>query len=90
MTNGITEKDAHLLRSIASQVAIAVKNALAYTEAQEQAKREAQITAINQKLQRAICIEDVLKIAVNELGRALGAKEAQAEIKLGTLTEKNQ
>jgi len=88
--NGITEQDAHLLHSIANQVAIAVKNAQAYTEAQEQAKREAQITAISQKLQRAATIDDVLKIAVNELGATLEAKHAQAEINIGALTEKDR
>jgi nitrate/nitrite-specific signal transduction histidine kinase len=86
--NGLTEQDAHLLHSIANQVAIAVKNAQAYTEAQEQAKREAQITAINRKLQRAATIEDVLKIAVKELGTTLDAKHAQAEIKVAALSEK--
>ncbi len=85
--NGITEQDANLLHSIANQVAIAVKNAQAYTEAQEQAKRETQITAINQKLQRATTIEDVLKTAVNELGTIIDAKQAQAEIKLDALNE---
>jgi putative methionine-R-sulfoxide reductase with GAF domain len=81
VTAGLTETDADLIQSIANQVAIAIQNAQAYTRAQRLAVREAQIAAINQRIQSAVSIDDVLKVAVSELGRTLGS-QTSVELKV--------
>jgi len=70
--NGLTEADVDLLQSIANQVATALQNARSYQQAQRQADREALMANINQQIQSTTDIEDALKVAVRELGRALG------------------
>ena len=75
----LNEGDVELLQSIANQVAIAIQNARAYQGTQQQVAREALITHINQQIQSTTDIEDALKIAVRELGRALGT---QTSVKL--------
>lgn len=80
VTNGLTKQDVDLIQSIANQVAIAVQNAQAYTRSQHQAIREAQITAINQRIQSALTIDEVLQIAVSELGQALGVDHSSVEL----------
>ncbi len=80
VTNGLSEQDTELIQSIANQVAVAVQNAQAYQRAQRQAEREARIVAISQRIQTAASIDDVLKVAVSELGQALGAKRASVEL----------
>jgi len=83
VAGGITEEDAALIQAIANQVAIAVQNARAYEQAQRQAERDAQVVAINQRIQSATSIDDVLKVVVSELGQTLNAERGHVEIKLG-------
>jgi len=78
---GLDESDVDLLQLIASQVAVALQNARSYQEAQTQAQREAMITDISQRIQDTTDIDTALKVAVREMGRALGAK---ASLKLKT------
>ncbi len=84
--NGLSKGDADLIQTIANQVAIAVQNAQAYTRSQRQAVREAQITAISQRIQSAMTIEDVLKIAVSELGNTLGACSSNIDLQVNALS----
>ena len=86
VTNALSTQDADLIQTIANQVAIAVQNAQAYTRSQRQAVREAQITAINQRIQSAMTIEDVLQIAVSELGNTLGARSSNIDIQVNALS----
>jgi putative methionine-R-sulfoxide reductase with GAF domain len=80
--DGLSEQDAELIQSIANQVAIAVQNAQVYRRTQSQAVREARITAINQRIQSATSIENVLQIAVSELGQVLNAETANIEVSM--------
>jgi GAF domain-containing protein/HAMP domain-containing protein len=82
VTGGFTNEDASLIQSIANQVGIAVQNAQTYQRTQRQAVREARITAINQRIQSAMSIDDVLQIAVSELGEALDANQANIELSM--------
>jgi len=81
VVDGLSESDANLIQAIANQVAIASQNAQAYTRAQQQADREALMASVGQQIQASNTIEDVLKVAVRELGQALGARRASAELR---------
>lgn len=80
VANGLTQADVDLIQAIAGQVAVAVQNARAYEQVRKQANREAMVAAINQRVQRAVTVDEVLQIAVSELGRGLGAKRASVEV----------
>ena len=80
VAGGLKQEDADLLQSIANQVAIAVRNARSYAQAQRQAERETLINTIGQKIQGATSMESVLQIAARELGQALGARRSSVQL----------
>jgi nitrate/nitrite-specific signal transduction histidine kinase len=80
VVNGLGEDDISLLQSLAGQVAITLQNARTFEEATAKAEREALINTIGQKIRRAVTVEDALKIAVRELGSAVGASRVGANI----------
>ena len=73
VTEGLSQADADLLESIANQVAVALRNASLYEEAQERAKREALMNEINQKIANTKDVQEAMQVAVREIGRATGA-----------------
>jgi GAF domain-containing protein len=80
VTAGLTQEDANLLESIASQVGVALQNASSFTDAQRQVEREALINVINQKVQRATTLDSMLQIVAQELGQALRAQRASVQL----------
>jgi GAF domain-containing protein len=78
--DGLNKTDAELLQTIANQVAIALQNAKLYEHTQQVAEREATVNSINQKIQQAATIENVLEIAAQELGKALGKKSTTVQL----------
>lgn len=84
---GLKQDDVELLQSIAFQVAIALQNARSYEQAQRQADRETLINTVTQRIQNAGDIEGVLQIAARELGQALGAQRATAQIGMPKIKE---
>ena len=80
VVGGLAKQDAELLQAIANQVAVAVRNAQLYTQAQRQAERETVASTIAQRIQSATSVEEVLQVAVRELGSALGAQRAGIEL----------
>lgn len=80
--NGLQEEDANLLLSIAYQVAIALKNAQAYTNTQDQAERQSVINEIGKKIQNTSTIEQALQVTVRELGQALGVRDSRVVLSL--------
>lgn len=71
-----------LIQGIASQVAIALQNAEAYTLARRRAQRDEVLAELSQKIQSAATIEDVLKVAVEGLGQALNVRRSGIELGL--------
>jgi GAF domain-containing protein len=61
-------------------VAIALQNARLYDEAQRSAYQAALVNAVNQRIQQAPTIDEVLQIAARELGQATGALNTTVQI----------
>ncbi|MCS6909007.1 MAG: GAF domain-containing protein [Anaerolineales bacterium] len=89
MVNGLSAADAEMLQAIANQVALALRNARSYARAQRTAEREALVNSINRKIQSAASLESVLDIAARELGLALRARTAVAELNLRPAMERS-
>ncbi|MCP4421450.1 MAG: GAF domain-containing protein [Chloroflexi bacterium] len=83
--DGLRQTDASLLESVAGQVAIALQNARAYQQTQHLAEQEALTNVIRQQLDQSDTVEDVLQVAVRELGRALGAEETRIRLQTETI-----
>jgi len=75
VTDGLKQADVDLLESIANQVAVALRNANLYEEAQQQAQREALMNEINQKILNTKDVEEAMQVAAREVGRALNASQ---------------
>ena len=88
--NAFSDEDASIQTTLASQVATALQNLRSYTEAQHQAKREASVNMITQKIQSTTSIEAALQIAARELGHALGMKPTLVTLDPETLTDKRK
>ncbi|NWG16132.1 MAG: GAF domain-containing protein [Chloroflexi bacterium] len=76
-----SETDVALFRQMVTQLAVAIENVEAYTQSQRLVQSEALLNAISAQLQNQLDIEQMLEIAVGELGRAIGARRAR--IRLG-------
>lgn len=75
-----TEGDMNLLRTIASNVAVAIQNARLFAQTQKRAEREAKVNLISQKIQNATTVEGALQTAIQELGVALKARRTFVEL----------
>ena len=73
----LTQTHADMLRSIASQVAIALLNARSYAATQRRANREKLINEISRKILSSTSVAQAMQVSVRELGRAVGAREAR-------------
>ncbi len=79
---GLDNNDVYLLQLIAAQVAIALQNARLLNEAQVRAENAALANTISRRIQSATTVEDVLRVAAEELGQALQVERAQVELSL--------
>jgi GAF domain-containing protein len=75
-----TQQETRLFSSLAPQISTVVENRRQFEQAQQLAQRETMLNAISQKIQSATSVEAVLQIAARELGRALDASKAVAQL----------
>lgn len=79
-----SDQDIALIETIADQVGQAMEAARLYEEAQQRARREQLVTEITSRIRSAPDLDGVMRTAVREIRRALGAK--QGIIRVGTET----
>jgi formate hydrogenlyase transcriptional activator len=77
-----TETDEAIFLQMINQLAIAIENAEAYRQSQRVAQNESLINDIATHFQQHSAVEDMLQIAVDELGRALGARRGRIRLSL--------
>lgn len=70
----LNDRDIELVESIAGQLAISLRNADFYEEAESQARREATINHIRQRILQTQNVGDALKIAARELAQVTDGK----------------
>ncbi len=80
VVDGLRQAEAALLASIAQQVAVALQNARTFVQTRQLARREALINAIGQKVQSATTVEEVLQVAVRELGQTLEVSRTSVQL----------
>src|SRR5258707_8407130 len=74
-----------MLQSVAQRLALSVDNARLFEQTQERAQQELQVNAISARLQGVNNMDDLIRIAVSELGEVLGAREASIRLGLNLL-----
>lgn len=68
-----TQWEADLVKSVADQAAVAIRQAELYREASEFAKRASLVNEIVALIRRSLDLDEILQVAVDEVRRALGA-----------------
>lgn len=86
LRGGLGPDDAALLESISGQVAVAVQNARLLEQAEQRAQHAAVANIIGQRIQRASSVEEVLRVAAQELGLALDAERARVQLRSASYT----
>ncbi len=80
VAGGLGGQDADLLLAIANQVAVALRNARQYEEAQRRAERQAQTARIIQQIQSTHTLQEAIQVAARELGRTLNVPRASVRL----------
>jgi len=80
-----SDEDIALIEAIADQIGQAMEAARLYSEAQQRAQRERSVSEITGKIRSAPDIDGILRVAVQEIRRALGV--SYGVIRLGTETQ---
>ncbi|HVO41958.1 MAG TPA: GAF domain-containing protein [Aggregatilineales bacterium] len=73
-----------MLQSVAQRLALSIDNARLFEQTQELAQQELEVNTISARLQGINTMDEIIKVTVDELSRALGAE--QASIRLATLS----
>lgn len=77
-----------VLQSLAQRLALSIDNARLFEQAQELAQRELEVNAISTNLQGINDVDELARMTLQELSRALGA--TQASIRLGALSVRQE
>jgi PAS domain S-box-containing protein len=71
--HAFTQWEADLVKSVADQAAVAIRQAELYREVREFAKRASLVNEIVGSIRGSLDLKEILQVAVEEVGRALGA-----------------
>ena len=82
MPYSYSETDQAIYQQMIYQLAVALENAEAYRQSQRVAQNEALINNIATHFQQHSAVEDMLQIAINELGQALGARRGRIRLSM--------
>lgn len=85
--NAFSENQVALLQALTDQIAVTLGNAQLYTETQSRARFETLTSTINRRLQTATSVDELLALATEELGRALGAPKTAAQLETAALQQ---
>lgn len=72
-THTWTEWEIDLVKSVADQAAVAIRQAELYREVRDAAQSASLVNQIVASIRRSLDLKETLKVAVDEVGRALGA-----------------
>ncbi len=87
--NRFSEEDQRLLSTIASQVALVIRNVRLLESSKTQARMERILNQISGKIRRALDMESILQTTVDELAYALNANKASIKIEMAPTSRKN-
>lgn len=87
--NRFSEEDQRLLSTIASQVALVIRNVRLLESSKTQARMERILNQISGKIRRAMDMESILQTTVDELAYALNARKASVKIEIAQTHRKN-
>ncbi|MBC8099889.1 MAG: GAF domain-containing protein, partial [Armatimonadetes bacterium] len=76
-----TDTDLLVFSQVVNQLGVALENAQTYAQNQRVAHSKALVNEISSQIQKQVDLDSLLSVTVNELGRALGAR--QARVRLG-------
>jgi GAF domain-containing protein len=74
------QEDERLLSTLATQVAVVVRNASLLEKSSRQARQERLINEINAKIRQSVDIQSILNTTATELGQALGASRLHIQV----------
>lgn len=77
-----SEEDQRLLSTIASQVALVIRNVRLLEQSKKQARMERIVNQITAKIRRALDMESILYTTTEELAYALNARKAKIKIEI--------
>jgi putative methionine-R-sulfoxide reductase with GAF domain len=75
-----TNADVNIQTTLAAQLATSIQNVRSFEKAKVQAELESMVNTIGQKIQKSASVEDTLKIAIREIGLAVGATRVRANV----------
>lgn len=78
-----SEEDASLLTTLASQVSVAIRNARLVESIRKRAEQQRILYEITEKIRRSVDMDTILSTTTSELAKALGARRAQIELRIG-------
>jgi transcriptional regulator with GAF, ATPase, and Fis domain len=81
--HAFSEEDASLLTTLASQVSVAIRNARLVESIRKRAEQQRILFEITEKIRRSVDMDTILSTTTTELAKALGARRAQIELRIG-------
>lgn len=83
----LTQLDADMLLAVANQVAIVYKNVRSFEKQRQRTEFEAKINEMRNRIQATQTVDDALKVAIRELGNAVGS--TKTVVRLNTYESEN-